>query len=162
AGTAAAAVLLSDTEETVSLAPHRSSHLLPPAAAPASDPGGQVSATPYHGLRILRRPLFAGIALVAALGLFLAWRGAFSGQARQCQAVLRRQRGSDGKLVDSTPPFEVPLDDLHLLGTAVSTYMKPLYPGFRARPEAAQLEVRGEDYRRFLRVQRMWEEERPA
>lgn len=83
-------------------------------------------------------------------------------QAHQCQVVLRRQRGSDGKILDSTPPFDVPLDDLHLLDTAVSTYLKPLYPGFHIRPGASQLQVRAQDYERFLRVQRTWEEKRPA
>jgi eukaryotic-like serine/threonine-protein kinase len=83
-------------------------------------------------------------------------------QAHQCQAVLRRQRGGDGKVLDSTAPFDLPLDDLHLLDTAVATYLKPLYGGFQARPGTAGLQVRSEDYRRFLRVQRTWEEERPA
>src|SRR6185295_15761811 len=75
---------------------------------------------------------------------------------------LRRQRGSDGKLRASSAPFEVPLDDLHLLDTAISTYLKPLYGGFPARPGASGLQVRAEDYERYLRVQRKWEEERPA
>jgi tetratricopeptide (TPR) repeat protein len=83
-------------------------------------------------------------------------------EAHQCQAVLRRQRGGDGKILESTAPFDVPLDDLHLLDTAVFTYLRPLYPGFRARLEAPRLQVRGEDYERYLRAQRTWQEERPA
>jgi serine/threonine-protein kinase len=83
-------------------------------------------------------------------------------QAHQCQAVLRRQRGGDGKILESTAPFEVPLDDLHLLDTAAATYLEPLYGGFRARPGAPRLPVRAEDYQRFLRVQRQWQEARPA
>jgi transcriptional regulator with AAA-type ATPase domain/tetratricopeptide (TPR) repeat protein len=83
-------------------------------------------------------------------------------QAHQCQAVLRRQRGGDGKILESTAPFDVPLDDLHLLDTAAATYLKPLYGGFQARPGAAGLQVRGEDYERYLRTQRAWEEKRPA
>ncbi len=232
--------------KTVSFTQYRLSHPLPVAAAPASDPGRPVSATPYRGLRARRLPLVAGGALlVAALGVAVAWRlrvpsppaprgplyvavarpeiGLGAGreevalaaaalqsaalralasmegvaalpparpepgepaptvqrlarllaaqevvtatldcQAHQCQAVLRRQRGGDGKILDSTAPFDVPLDDLHLLDTAVFTYLKPLYPGFRARLEAPRLQVRGEDYERFLRVQRTWQEERPA
>jgi Flp pilus assembly protein TadD len=83
-------------------------------------------------------------------------------QARQCHAVLRRQRGSDGKILESTAPFEVPLDDFHLLDTAISTYLKPLYPDFSTRRGASELQVRAEDYQRYLRVQRTWEEKRPA
>ena len=83
-------------------------------------------------------------------------------QAHQCQAVLRRQRGGDGKIIASTMPFEVPLDDLHLLDTAATTFLKPLYLGYRTRPEASQILVRAEDYRRYLRAQRSWDEERPA
>jgi len=83
-------------------------------------------------------------------------------QAHQCQAVLRRQSGSDGKVIASTAPFEVPLEDLHLLDTAISTYLKPLYSGFRSRPEASPLRVRSVDYQRYLQVQRQWSEARPA
>lgn len=82
-------------------------------------------------------------------------------QTRHCLAVLRRLRGEDGKLLD-VQTFEVPLDDLRLLDTAVATYLKRGYDGFRTRPEASQLQVRSEDYQRFLRVQRTWEEERPS
>ncbi len=83
-------------------------------------------------------------------------------QAQQCQAVLRRQRGSDGKVLAVTAPFEVPLADLHLLDTAAATYVKPLYAGFGSRQEGHPLQVRDEDYQRFLRARRSWEEERPA
>ncbi|HEV7506289.1 MAG TPA: protein kinase [Thermoanaerobaculia bacterium] len=235
-----------DTGQTVSSTPFRASHPVPPAAAPASDPDRPFSVTPYRGLRPRRLPLAAALVLLAALGVFLAWRlrlpsspsplpgplyvtvarpevGLGAGredvalaaaalqaaslraltslegvaalppgapeagepaptvqrlsrllaaeevltatldcQARQCQAVLRRQRGSDGKVIESTAPFEVPLEDLHLLGTAISTYLKPLYSGFNTRPGASPLRVRGEDYQRYLRVQRQWSEARPA
>lgn len=82
-------------------------------------------------------------------------------QAHHCLAVLRRLRGSDGRLLN-VQTFEVPLDDLTLLETATATYLKHGYDGFRSRPGAPQLQVRSEDYERFLRVQRTWEEERPA
>lgn len=82
-------------------------------------------------------------------------------QARHCLAVLRRLRGSDGKLLD-VRSFEVPLDDLHLLDTAAATYLKSGFGELRTRPEASRLQVRGQDYERFLRVQRTWDEERPA
>jgi eukaryotic-like serine/threonine-protein kinase len=241
-----AAVAPLDAGRTVSFTPYRASHPSPPAAAPESDPGGPISVTPYRGLRPRRLPLAASLALLAALGLFLAWRLHFPSppppphaplyvavarpevglgagredvalassalqaaslraltslegvaalppvapepgepaptvqrlarllaaeevltatldcQARQCQAVLRRQRGSDGKVIASTAPFEVPLDDLHLLDTAASTFLKPLYPDFRTRQEASRLQVRGEDYEHFLRVQRQWQGARPA
>ena len=235
-----------DAGKTVSFTPFRASHPLLPAAAPAFDPGLPVSATPYRGLRFRRLPLVASLALLVALGVFLAWRlrlpsspspppgplyvavarpevGLGAGredvalaaaalqaaslraltslegvaaippgasepgepaptvqrlsrllaaaevltatldcQAHQCQAVLRRQSGSDGKIIASTTSFEVPLDDLHLLDTAASIYVKPLYPGFHSRGKATQIQVRGEDYKRYLLVQRRWQEARPA
>jgi tetratricopeptide (TPR) repeat protein len=40
--------------------------------------------------------------------------------------------------------------------------LKRGYDGVRSRPEALRLQVRSVDYERFLRVQRQWEEERPA
>lgn len=82
-------------------------------------------------------------------------------QARHCLAALRRVRGSDGSLLN-VQTFEVPLDDLRLLDTAVGTYLTQGYEGLQARPGASQLQVRAEDYERFLRVQRTWEEERPS
>ena len=58
--------------------------------------------------------------------------------------------------------FDVPLDDLRLLDIATATYLKLGYHGFKVRPEAPRLQVRAEDYERFLHVQRTWEEERPS
>lgn len=199
-----------------------------------------VSVTPYRGHRPPRRlPLILALVLVAALGLFLAWRlrspreplyvavarpeiglgadreevaiaasalqaatlrglsslegiaalapgrpeagepdplpqklarlqaanevlaSSLDCQPHQCIAVLRRVRGSDGSLLN-VQTFEVPLDDLRLLDTAVGTYLKRGYEGFQSRPEASQLQVRAEDYERFLRVQRLWDETRPS
>jgi serine/threonine protein kinase/tetratricopeptide (TPR) repeat protein len=241
-----AAVASPDAGRTVSFTPYRASHPSLPAAALESDPGGPISVTPYRGLHPRRLPLAASLALLAALGVFLAWRLRFPSppstppgplyvavarpeiglgagredvalaaaalqaaslralaslegvaaltpgapdpgepaptvqrlaklqaaaevltatldcQAHQCQAVLRRQSGSDGKIIASTTPFEVPLADLHLLDTAGSTYLKALYPGFRAKPGVSRLQVRAEDYQRFLRAQRQWQEARPA
>jgi eukaryotic-like serine/threonine-protein kinase len=82
-------------------------------------------------------------------------------QEHHCLAVLRRLRGTDGRLLN-VQTFEIPLDDFQLLDTAAATYLKQGYDGFRSRLEAAQLRVRSVDYERFLRVQRTWEEERPA
>lgn len=82
-------------------------------------------------------------------------------QPHQCIAVLRRVRGVDGSLL-SVQTFEVPLDDLRLLDTAVNTYLKRGYEGFQVRPEASHLQVHAEDYERFLRVQRLWDETRPS
>ncbi|MES1211227.1 MAG: tetratricopeptide repeat protein, partial [Acidobacteriota bacterium] len=75
--------------------------------------------------------------------------------------MLRRLRGTDGRLIN-VQTFEIPLDDFQLLETAAATYLKQGYDGFKSRPEASQLRVRSVDYERFLRVQRKWEEERPA
>ncbi|HEX2644998.1 MAG TPA: tetratricopeptide repeat protein, partial [Thermoanaerobaculia bacterium] len=80
---------------------------------------------------------------------------------RDCLAVLRRIRGSDGRLL-GVQTFEVPLDDLRLLDTAAATYLQRAYQGFQPRADAARLQVRAEDYERFLRVQRTWERNRPA
>lgn len=82
-------------------------------------------------------------------------------RARYCLAVLRRARGSDGRLLD-TQTFEVPLDDLHLLDIAAGTYLKRGYDGFETRRDAPRLQVRSEDYERFLRVQKTWTEQRPS
>jgi serine/threonine-protein kinase len=118
----------------------------------ALSPGAPEPGEPAPTVQRLSRLLAAEEVLTASLDC----------QAHQCQAVLRRQRGSDGKILGSTAPFEVPLDDLHLLDTAAAAYLKPLYAGFPTRPEASQLQVRSEDYQRFLRAQRTWQEERPA
>ncbi|HEV7785327.1 MAG TPA: serine/threonine-protein kinase, partial [Thermoanaerobaculia bacterium] len=63
-----------DAGNTVSFTPFRASHPLPPAAAPESGSSRPVSVTPYRGLRPRRLPLAAALVLLAALGLFLAWR----------------------------------------------------------------------------------------
>ncbi|HEX4496096.1 MAG TPA: protein kinase [Thermoanaerobaculia bacterium] len=118
----------------------------------ALPPGAPEPGEPAPTVQRLSRLLAAAEVLTATLDC----------QAHQCQAVLRRQRGGDGKVIDSTAPFEVPLDDLHLMDTAVSTYLKPLYSEFRARPGPVGLQVRSTDYERYLRVQRTWEEKRPA
>lgn len=83
-------------------------------------------------------------------------------QARQCQVMLRRNRGGDGKLLGGTAPFDVPLDDLHLLDSAASTYLRPLYPELRLRTAPVALQVHEEDYSHYLRLQRQWQEARPA
>ncbi|HYH47195.1 MAG TPA: protein kinase [Thermoanaerobaculia bacterium] len=81
--------------------------------------------------------------------------------ARQCLATLRRQRGADGQILH-VQSFEVPADDVRLLSTAASTYLKAGYAELGPRGGTRELSVRSEDYARFLRLQRRWEEERPA
>ncbi|HYN20632.1 MAG TPA: protein kinase [Thermoanaerobaculia bacterium] len=81
--------------------------------------------------------------------------------ARRCMAMLRRQRGSDGQLLD-VQTFEVPADDARLLATATYTYLKAGYAGFSPRRGIRELSVRAEDYARFLELQRREEEKRPA
>jgi eukaryotic-like serine/threonine-protein kinase len=81
--------------------------------------------------------------------------------ARRCQAMLRRQRGTDGQLLD-VQTFEVPADDARLLSTAADTYLKAGYAGFSPRRGTRELSVRAEDYTRFLELQRREEEKRPA
>lgn len=82
-------------------------------------------------------------------------------QERQCLAMLRRFDGKDGRLL-AVQSFEVPLDDLHLLDTAAGTSLRTVFEGFHIRSENPNLQVRGEDYERFLALLRTWEEERPA
>lgn len=117
----------------------------------ALSPGAAEAGEPAPSVQKLSRLLAADEVLTSSLDC----------QARQCLAVLRRLRGSDGKLLD-VQTFEVPLEDLHLLDTAAATYVKRGYNGFKTRPDALQLQVRGEDYQRFLSVQRTWKEKRPA
>jgi tetratricopeptide (TPR) repeat protein len=81
--------------------------------------------------------------------------------ARQCLATLRRQRGSDGHLLD-VQTFEIPADDVRLLSTAADTYLKAGYAGFAPRRGTRGLDVRTQDYARFLELQRRWDEKRPA
>ncbi|HVR98775.1 MAG TPA: protein kinase [Thermoanaerobaculia bacterium] len=114
-------------------------------------PGAQDPREPAPSVQQLSRLLAADEVLTPALDC----------QTRRCLAVLRRLRGSDGKLLD-VQTFEVPLDDLHLLDTATATYVKNGYSGFQTRPDASPMRVRGEDYERFLRVKRTWDEQRPA
>jgi serine/threonine-protein kinase len=81
--------------------------------------------------------------------------------ARQCLATLRRQRGADGRLLD-VQSFEIPADDVRLLSTAADTYLKAGYAGFASRRGTRGLDVRTEDYARFLELQRREKEKRPA
>lgn len=116
---------------------------LPPAAPQAGEPAPSP--------RELARLLAADEVLTSSLDC----------RERYCLAVLRRVRGLDGRLLN-TQTFEVPLDDFRLLDTAAATYLKRGYDGFETRPDAPRLQVRAEDYERFLRVQRTWVEERPS
>jgi serine/threonine-protein kinase len=81
--------------------------------------------------------------------------------SRQCLATLRRQRGADGQHVN-VQSFEVPVDDVRLISTAADTYLKAAYPGLTPRRGSRGLDVRPGDYARFLRLQRRWDEEKPA
>ncbi len=81
--------------------------------------------------------------------------------ARRCVATLRRQRGTDGRLL-AVQSFEVPADDARLLSTAAYTYLKAGYVGFAPRRGTRELSVRAEDYARFLEIQRREDEKRPT
>jgi serine/threonine-protein kinase len=114
-------------------------------------PDRQEAGEPAPTVQRLARTLAADEVLTSSLDC----------QAHQCQALLSRHRVSDGKLLD-IQTFEVPLDDFHLLDTATATYLKRDYAGFQPRPESSRLQVRSEDYERFLRVQHTWDEKRPS
>lgn len=79
----------------------------------------------------------------------------------QCLVTLRRQRGSDGSLLE-VQTYEAGTDDLALLSTATDTYVRSSFPGFEPRRGARALAVRAADYPRFLRLQRLWAEQKSA
>lgn len=112
----------------------------------AADPGGEAL-----NARALARLHAADEALTSSLDC----------AASRCLATLRRQREADGRLLD-VQSFEVPVDDVRLLSTAVDTYLKAGYADFPPRRGTRGLDVRTEDYARFLALQRRWDEERPA
>ncbi len=85
----------------------------------ALTPGAAEAGEPAPSVQKLSRLLAADEVLTSALDC----------RKRHCLAVLRRLRGSDGKLLD-VQTFEVPLDDFHLLDTAAATYLKRGYDGF--------------------------------
>ena len=81
--------------------------------------------------------------------------------AANCQVGLSRIAGRDGRLL-WTESFEVPPGDPYLLAEAVAAHLRRGYAGRRARPGAAPLAVRAEDYREYLVLRRALEgHERP-
>jgi eukaryotic-like serine/threonine-protein kinase len=117
----------------------------------AFPPGAPQAGEPTPSPRQLSRLLAAGEVLTSSLDC----------RAHQCMVVLRRVRGSDGRIL-SVQTYEAPLEDLRLFDTATATYLKRSYEGFQARPEVSRFRVSAEDYEHFLRLQRTWEEQRPS
>ncbi|HEX4952283.1 MAG TPA: protein kinase [Thermoanaerobaculia bacterium] len=73
--------------------------------------------------------------------------------AEGCEVLLQRIRGRDGALLWSAR-FSVPLDRPHLAAEAVTGQLAGAFPDHPARPGAAALEARPEDYAELLALRR--------
>jgi len=74
-------------------------------------------------------------------------------QGQTCKVALSRLQGADGRFVwvDS---FEVPIDDFPLLATAAEAVLRRAYPNLPLRPGTPELDVKKEDFARYLRLDR--------
>jgi serine/threonine-protein kinase len=77
-----------------------------------------------------------------------------------CQISLQRVRGSDGQTLWSSRGFSVDPERPYLVEEAVQGYLTDAYSGFPRRAGAARLEVRPDDYTRYLRLRRTFEAKR--
>jgi serine/threonine-protein kinase len=77
-----------------------------------------------------------------------------------CEIALQRVRGSDGKILWSSRSFSVDADRPYLVEEAVQGYLGEAYADFPRRAGAASLEVRPEDYARYLRLRRTFEDKK--
>ena len=75
--------------------------------------------------------------------------------AAVCRITLSRVRGPDGGLL-WTRTLEAPPDRLHLLAEAVEAHLRLGYAGRRLRAGIVALDVRPQDYQRFLRLSRLY------
>lgn len=71
-----------------------------------------------------------------------------------CQVSLYRIQGKDGRLL-WTQSFEAPVDRPLLAAEAIQDYLRRAYPRLGVRPGFPKLEIRGEDYRKFLEILRI-------
>lgn len=78
-------------------------------------------------------------------------------QGRSCLAAFSRVN-ADSSLVLDSQSFEVPADNLAALARAVITYLSRSYPDHPARPGARVMQVREEDYSRYLDLRRALDE----
>jgi eukaryotic-like serine/threonine-protein kinase len=72
-----------------------------------------------------------------------------------CRVTLSRVRGTDGGLL-WTRTLEAPPDRLHLLAEAVEAHLRLGYAGRHLREGIVALDVRPQDYQRFLRLSRLY------
>jgi serine/threonine-protein kinase len=74
-------------------------------------------------------------------------------QGQTCKVALSRLQGTDGRFVwvDS---FEVPIDDFPLLATAAEAVLRRAYPNLPLRAGTPELDVKKEDFARYLRLDR--------
>jgi len=79
--------------------------------------------------------------------------------AGACQVSLDRLRGKDGAVLWARA-FEVPADDFQRAASAVAAQVRSAYPERKARPGSPELEVRGQDYEAYLRLDRRFRTER--
>ena len=78
-------------------------------------------------------------------------------QRQTCKVAMSRLQGADGHFVwvDS---FEVPIDDFPLLATAAEAVLRRAYPGLPLRPGTPELDVKKDDFARYLRLDRAVQE----
>lgn len=77
-------------------------------------------------------------------------------QADGCQVHLRRLTAPEGVVLDTIPPFEVQIgiDKAQQLEDAVRVHLRQLYRRYRSRPESPGSEVKPQDYRAFIEIER--------
>jgi serine/threonine protein kinase/tetratricopeptide (TPR) repeat protein len=80
----------------------------------------------------------------------------------RCEVALERVRGSDGRVLWSSRGFSVDPERPYLLEEAVAGYLADAYQGFPRQAEAAHLEVRPEDYTKYLHLRQAFEDKRPG
>ena len=102
----------------------------------------------------------SSLTLARALAVDEVVTANFDCAARMCQVSLSRVAGDSGDLVWGAT-FPSRADDLLVLHAAVVQNFRRGYADRRVRPGAADLEVRAEDYRTFLELQRDYAETSP-
>ncbi|MCB1055769.1 MAG: protein kinase [Acidobacteria bacterium] len=78
-------------------------------------------------------------------------------RGRSCVAAFSRVDTLSGAVLDSQS-FEVPADNLSSLARAVIRYLSRSFPDHPARAGARVMDVREEDYSRYLRLRRAFDE----
>lgn len=77
---------------------------------------------------------------------------------RSCQATLSRVDTATGRLKERPKTFEVPADEPYALARAVILYLGNLYPEHEPSSQVPVLDVREEDYSRYLHLRQAFDE----